>query len=325
MPILYILAAVVIIVALVVAGIALVFLNLWIQARASGVRVGIVEMLMMRLRGLRPANIIHALITLEKAGMGTSAANVEAHLLAGGNIGAVVRALISAAKADLDVSFDRIAGIDLAGRDVVDAVETHVNPKVLLCPAPEDKLEVISGVCQDGIRIGSRARITVRTRLDRLVGGAGESTIVARVGEGIVAAIGRAAKHTDILENPDRISRYLLERSLDSGTTFEIISVDIADVDVLDNIGARLQSVQAETDKRIAQARAEMRRAAAVAVHQEMQARTTKSQGQVVAARAGLPLAEASALQETNMGRRRPYMALLNHAIRWQRVQPAAR
>ncbi len=309
-------------VALVAAAVALMFLNLWIQARASGIRVGIWRLLLMRLRQVDPNLLIINMISLVKSGIHASLDELEAHVLAGGSLKSVVDALIAAEKAGLEVDFRQIAAIDLAGRDVGDAVKSRVNPKVLQCPPAGSGQEAISGVCHDGIRLGVKARVTVRTQLDRLVGGAGEDTIIARVGEGIVAAVGRAASHKDILESPERISQYLLEHGLDSGTCFEILSVDIASLDVLDNVGAKLRSDQADSDKRIAQAKAEIRRTAAVAAYHEMTARSTENQSRVVAAKATLPRAVSAAFQEVNLGRTRALAPTQHDAMRWRRPLP---
>jgi uncharacterized protein YqfA (UPF0365 family) len=273
---------------------------------------------MARLRGLNPEFLIDCLITLWNAGLEIELNNLEAHVLCGGHLGPVVDAAISAEKAGLNVSFRQLAAIDLAGRNVVDAVNARVNPKVLVCPPPNVGNGAISGVARDGIRLEAKARVTVRTNLDRLVGGAGEETVIARVGEGIVTAIGRADSHRQILERPELISECVLARGLDSGTCFEILSVDIADVDVVDNVAARLKSSQAEADKRIAQANAEIRRAAAVAVHQEMTARTTESESRVTAARSTVPLGVAAAFEEANLGRARPLPHSVNARMRWQ-------
>lgn len=292
--------------------------NLWLQVKAAGLPVSIFHLLMIRLRALDPGMVMENMIQLWKAGVEVPVGDLEAHILAGGDLVSVTNACISAEKADLGVDFRTVAAINLAGRDVVDAVNTRVNPKVLLCPPPVSGQDSISGVAQDGIRIAARARVTVRTQLTRLVGGAGEETIIARVGEGIVAAIGRAESHRDILERPEMISEYLLAKGLDSGTCFEILSVDVADVDVLDNVAARLISRRAEADKRIAQAQAEMRRAAAVAAQQQMRARTTQMRSHVESARATVPLALGSALREANMGRKVPLEATVNARLRWR-------
>lgn len=294
------------------------FFNLWLNAKAAGVPLPIMRMAVMRLRRVDPRHILDAAIRLWKAGDPVPIEDLEAHVLAGGDLEAVTEGLIAAQKAGLEVDFRTVAAISLAGRDVVDAVKTRVHPKVVVVPTPRSGLSAIAGVAQDGIRLAARARVTVRTQLDRIVGGAGEDTISARVGEGIVAAIGRAASHRDILERPERISEYLLEKGLDSGTCYEILSVDIADVDVLDNVAARLNSTRAEADKRIARAKAEVRRAAAVAAHQEMKARTTESESRVTAARAAEPLAAASAFKEANMGRVRPLARTVDARLRWR-------
>lgn len=309
---------VLVLVSLVAGGAVLAaFLPLYINAKATGIRVGIPEMLLMRIRRVDPRIIVESMITLTKSGIEIDAQDVEAFYLAGGNLSAVTEAAVVADKADLHVDFHRMAAIGLAGRDVVDAVETSVNPKVLVCPAAEDRLETINGVCDDGIRLAASARITVRTNLAQLVGGAGAETVVARVGEGIVAAIGRAKSHKEILENPERISDYILSHGLDSGTCFEILSVDISDVEVKDNVGAYLQSVQADSDKRIAQAKAEERRAAAIAAEREMVSRTTEMESRVTEARSVLPLAEAAAFGETNVGSPRPVISGLHDRMRW--------
>ena len=313
--ILVVLVAVLLLVAVVVF---MMFFNLWLQAKATGIPISLLDMLLMRLRRVDPAQIVNCTVSLAKAGVDVDPGDLETHVLAGGNLGAVTDAVIAAEKADLGFSFQMVAAIDLAGRDVVDAVNTRVNPKVVLCPPAGSQTATISGVSQDGVRLGARARVTVRTRLDRLVGGGGVDTIVARVGEGIVAAIGRAESHREILEKPEMISEYLLNKGLDSGTCFEILSVDIADVDVKDNVGARLKATRAETDKRIAQARAEVRRAAAIAAQQEMKARTTEMQGRVVAAKSTEPLAVASAFGEANMGRLTPLRPHVNARMRWR-------
>ncbi|NOY79748.1 MAG: UPF0365 family protein [Kiritimatiellaeota bacterium] len=296
------------------------FLPLWIRVRATQTSVALLDLVMMRLRGLDPEQVVDAMIFLGKAGLPQAVGDLEAHLLAGGNLNAVTEALISAAKAGLDMDFHRLAAIDLAGRDVVQAVMSRVKPRVIVIPPADSPSPVITGVCQDGVRLGIRARVTVRTELERLVGGAGDSTIVARVGEGIITAIGRAATHKEILELPETITKYLLSRGLDSGTCLEIVSVDIADVDVMGNIGATLQSAQADADKRVAQAKAEMRRAAAVASHQEMQARTAESHTRVVAANAEVPFAVSASLAEGCLGSPAPVAALVHGRMRWKLI-----
>ena len=310
----------VVLVALLAFGVLLLsFLNLWLQAKASGVQVGLMDMLMMRLRRVDPILVVNAMVSMSKAGVDVPLGALEAHVLAGGNLSGVANAVIAAEKAGLGADFRRLAAIDLCGRDVAAAVNARVNPRVLLCPPAGSEAAAISGVAQDGVRLSVTARVTVRTRMDRLVGGAGEDTVVARVGEGIVTAIGRARSHREILARPETITQYLLAKGLDSGTCFEILSVDIADVDVRDNVGARLKAAQADADKRIAQAQAEMRRTAAVASHQEMTARTLDMTSRVVAARAVVPLAAAAALKEANLGRVAPLPPSLNPRLRWKR------
>ncbi|MBN2448793.1 MAG: flotillin-like FloA family protein [Lentisphaeria bacterium] len=303
---------------LAAAVVVALFFKLWLTAKAAGVPFPILRMAVMRLRRVSPARVLDGIIRLWKSGETTPLDDLEAHILSGGQLEPVVEALIAARKAGLDTDFRTMAAINLAGRDVVDAVRARVNPKVLVIPPPGSGLAGITGVAQDGIQLAAKARVTVRTQLDRLVGGAGEDTVTARVGEGIVAAIGRARSHRDILAKPEQISAYLLDKGLDSGTCFEILSVDIADVDVLDNIAARLNSSRAEADKRIAQARAEVRRAAAVASQHEMRARTVESHSRVAAARAHVPLAVASSFTEANMGAARPLHGVLNHRLRWR-------
>jgi len=273
---------------LVVAFVYLVPVGLWITALFSGVRVGLGTLVGMRLRKVNPHEIIRPLISATKAGLQLDIGQMEAHYLAGGNVGRVVTALISADRANIDLSWRRATAIDLAGRDVLEAVRVSVNPKVIQTPR-------ISAVAKDGIQLIAVARVTVRANIDRLVGGAGEETIIARVGEGTVSAIGSADTHKFVLENPDIISRRVLERGLDAGTAYEILSIDIADVDIGRNIGAELRTDQAEADKRIAQAAAEQRRAMAVAAEQEMRARLVEAEAQI-------PLAIAEALRAGNLG-----------------------
>ena len=269
--------------------------GLWISARAAGVNVGIFNLVGMRLRRVIPSKIVLPLVKANKAGLDVNANQLEAHYLAGGDVDRVVDALIAAQRATMSLTFERAAAIDLAGRDVLEAVQMSVNPKVIETP-------FISAVAQNGIELKVRARVTVRANIDRLVGGAGEATVIARVGEGIVTSVGSAEDHSEVLENPDKISKTVLNKGLDAGTAFEILSIDIADVDVGRNIGARLQTDQAEADKRIAQAKAEERRAMAVAKEQEMHAYTQEMQAKVVEAQAEVPLATAQALREGNLG-----------------------
>ncbi len=269
--------------------------GLWLSALFSGVRVGIGQLIGMRLRRVPPRAIVEPMISSLKAGLSLDTNQMEAHFLAGGNVGRVVQALISADRANIDLQWRRATAIDLAGRDVLDAVQVSVNPRVI-------QTGRISAVAKDGIELISVARVTVRANIERLVGGAGEETILARVGEGTVSAIGSAGSHKEVLENPDNISKRVLSGGLDSGTAFEILSIDIADIDVGRNIGAKLQTEQAEADKVIAQARAEQRRAAAVALEQEMSARVEEMRSRVVSAEAEVPLAMAEAFRAGNMG-----------------------
>lgn len=284
---------------LAAAGVFLHFvpIGLWISAIAAGVPVNIFTMMGMRLRRVAPDRIVMPLIKANKAGLTVNVDQLEAHYLAGGNVDRVIDALIAAHRANISLSFERAAAIDLAGRDVLEAVQMSVNPKVIETP-------VVSAVAKNGIELKIKARVTVRANIDRLVGGAGEPTIIARVGEGIVTTVGSSEKHTDVLESPDDISKTVLEKGLDEGTAFEILSIDIADVDVGRNIGAELQTDQAEADKRIAQAKAEERRAMAVASEQEMKARVVERQAEV-------PHAIAEALMSGKLGVA-DYLALKN-------------
>ena len=270
-------------------------LGLWISALAASVDVGIFTLIGMRLRRVTPAYIVMPLIKANKAGIDVSVNQLEAHYLAGGNVDRVIDALIAAHRAQIPLPFERSAAIDLAGRDVLEAVQMSVNPKVIETPT-------VSAVAQNGIELKIKARVTVRANIDRLVGGAGEATILARVGEGIVTTVGSSNDHKDVLANPDHISRTVLSKGLDAGTAFEILSIDIADVDVGRNIGAELMTDQAEADKRIAQAKAEERRAMAVAHEQEMKAYTQEMSAKVVEAQAEVPRAMAIALKEGRIG-----------------------
>lgn len=269
--------------------------GLWIAAMASGASVGIGQLIAMRLRRVPPAQIVNPRISAVKAGLDIPVDHLEAHYLAGGHVGQVVMALISADKAGISLSFPRAAAIDLAGRDVLEAVKMSVNPKVIQTPK-------VAAMASDGIQLIAVSRITLRANIDRLVGGAGEETILARVGEGIVTTIGSAPNHKSVLENPDRISQVVMTKGLDSGTAFEILSIDIADVDVGANIGAKLQIDQAEADKSIAQAKAESRRAMAVAEEQENRSRYQEALAKVQEAEAQVPLAMAEALRNGNIG-----------------------
>lgn len=273
-------------------------MRLWIAAIAAGVRIGIFSLIGMRLRKVWPHIIINSLIMLHKAGLSINTDRLEAHYLAGGDVIRVVKALISADKANLNLTFERACAIDLAGRDVLDAVKTSVNPKVIDAP----KEGILAAVAKDGIELKAKARVTVRANLERLVGGATEETIIARVGEGIVTTIGSADTYKYVLENPDSISKTVLAKGLDAGTAFEILSIDIADVDVGKNVGAALQASQAEADLKVAQARAETRRAMAVAQEQEMKARAEEMHAKVIEAEAQVPLAIAQAFREGKLG-----------------------
>lgn len=275
---------------------------LWIQALMSGARVGLLNIVGMSLRKVSPVTIVTARVMSVKAGIPVDSDKLEAHYLAKGNVIRVVTALIAANKAKISLSFEQAAAIDLAGRDVLDAVQTSVRPRVIDCPDPKKGRDTLDAVAKDGIQLKVKARVTVRTNLERLVGGAAEETIVARVGEGIVSSIGSAESYKNVLENPDRISKGVLDKGLDSQTAFEIVSIDIADVDVGDNVGARLRVDQAEADKRMAQAEAEKRRALAVAREQEMVALDKENRAKVTLAEAELPMAMADAFRNGRLG-----------------------
>ncbi len=278
------------------------FINLYIQALLSNARVKLLDLVGMRLRKVDIRTIVLSRIRAVKSGIDVSTNALETHYLAGGRVPNVVSSLIAAQKARIELDWDTATAIDLAGRDIFDAVNTSVNPKVIDCPNPEQGRRTIDAVAKDGIQLKARARVTVRTNLPRLVGGATEETVVARVGEGIVSAIGSAGSHKEVLENPDRISKAVMARGLDAGTAFEILSIDIADIDVGDNIGAALQADQAEADKRRFQAEAEKRRALAVALEQEFKAEVEKNRALVVLAEAEVPKAMAEAFRSGNMG-----------------------
>ena len=278
----------------------IIFLNmfpigLWITAMFSGVNVSIMTLIGMRFRRVRPSRIVDPMIKATKAGLSLSIDKLEAHYLAGGNVNTVIDALIAAQRANIHLEFEQAAAIDLAGRDVLEAVQVSVNPKVIETP-------IISAVAKDGIEVKVKARVTVRANIERLVGGAGEETIIARVGEGVVTTVGSSVSHKEVLENPDKISKTVLEKGLDSGTAFEILSIDIADVDVGRNIGAQLQTDQAEADKKIAQAKAEERRAMAIAQEQEMKARVVEMKAKVVESESKVPLAIADAFINGKLG-----------------------
>ncbi len=278
------------------------YIGLWIQAWISGAKVRFIDLVMMRFRKVKPKLIVENRITAKKAGIELTTAQLESHYLAGGHVTAVTRAVIAAGKAKIDLDWDVATAIDLAGRDILEAVRTSVNPKVIDCPSAESTRPTIDAVASDGIKLCARARVTVRTNIARLVGGATEETIVARVGEGIVSTIGSAKNHLAVLENPDDISRTVLEKGLDAGTAYEILSIDIADIDVGENIGARLQADQATADTKRYQATAEQRRAMAVAMEAEHKADVEKNRAVVVLAEADVPKAMADAFRSGNLG-----------------------
>jgi len=298
------------IVAFIILGVFFYFLKVWVRALMSGARVSVAALVGMKLRRVPPSLIVDARIRLIKAGLNLSTDLLEAHYLAGGNVVNVVQGLIAADKANIDLSFQKAAAIDLAGRDVYEAVRTSVIPKVIDCPDPQkSQVSMLDAVAKDGIRLLVKARVTVRTNLEQLVGGAGEDTIIARVGQGIVSAIGSSDSYKQVLENPDHISRRVLESGLDSQTAFEIVSIDIADISVagtgikdVANVGAMLETERAEADKKLRQAEAEGRRAMAVAREQEMRALVQEMQARVIEAQAEVPKAMAEALRSGNMG-----------------------
>jgi len=269
--------------------------GLWFSALVSGVQISLIQLFLMRFRKVPPGVIVRAMIEGTKAGIPLNRNDLEAHFLAGGHVASVVHALVSASKANIQLSFNMATAIDLAGRDVFEAVQMSVNPKVINTPP-------VTAVAKDGIQLIAKARVTVRANIRQLVGGAGEETVLARVGEGIVSSIGSAHSHKEVLENPDFISRTVLEKGLDAGTAFEILSIDIADIDIGKNIGAGLQMDQAEADKNIAQAKAEERRAMAVALEQEMKAKAQEARAKVIEAEAQVPLAISEAFRTGNLG-----------------------
>lgn len=295
MNLMYILFIIAGIIALVLFYFIFSYLTLWLQALVSGAKVGLINIIFMRLRKVPPKLIVESKIMAVKAGIELTSDDLESHFLAGGNVSRVVQALIAADKANIDLAFNRAVAIDLAGRDVLEAVQMSVNPKVIETP-------IVAAMAKDGIQLKAISRVTVRANIDRLVGGAGEETILARVGEGIVTTIGSAKNHKEVLENPDTISKTVLKKGLDSGTAYEILSIDIADVDVGKNIGAELETDRAEADKKIAQAKAEEKRAMAFAQEQEMKARVQEMRAKVVEAEAQVPLAMAEAFRSGNMG-----------------------
>ncbi|MEM6393158.1 MAG: flotillin-like protein FloA [Planctomycetota bacterium] len=297
--------AIVVVLAIVVIAFLAIFFkffNLWIQALMSGAKVTFFSLIGMWLRKVNPRTIVYSRIQAVKAGLTPSTNQLETHYLARGNVPRVVNALIAADRAKIQLDWDTACAIDLAGRDILDAVQTSVNPKVIDCPSAQQGRGTVDAVAQDGIQLKAKARVTVRANLKRLIGGATEETIIARVGEGIVTTIGSASSHKAVLENPDNISKVVLERGLDAGTAFEILSIDIADIDVGENIGAKLQADQAESDKRRFQAEAEKRRAMAVAQEQEHQAEVEKNRALVVLAEAEVPKAMAEAFRSGNLG-----------------------
>ena len=306
MDITLILTIAAIVVGLVVVGLIISFFNVWLRAALSGAYVGMLNLVAMRLRGVPYGLIVEARIRAMKAGIDIDVNDIESQYLAGGNVIACVQALIAAQKARIELDWQRACAIDLAtkgsGKSVEEAVRTSVDPKVIDCPNPERGRTTIDGVAKDGIQLKVKARVTVRTNLERFVGGAKEETIIARVGEGIVTTIGSADTYKTVLESPDSISKVVLKRGLDVGTAFEILSIDIADVDVGENVGAKLQEAQAQANKSIAQAQAEIRRAAAVALEQEMKARVQEMQAKVVEAQAEVPLALAQAFRDGRLG-----------------------
>ena len=288
--------------------IVLVYWNLWFQAYMSNANVSLLSLVGMSFRQVDSRTIVQAKIMAMQAGIGTeretgiTTRRLEAHYLAGGNVPSVIRAIIAAHRADIDLDFDKAAAIDLAGRDVLDAVQTSVYPKVIDCPDPKKShRNTLSAIAKNGVELKVRARVTVRTNLERLIGGATEETIIARVGEGIITSIGSSETHLMVMENPDRVSKAVLERGLDAQTAYEIVSIDIADIDVGENIGARLQAEQAEADTRVARAKAEERRALATAREQEMKAAVARNRAMVVLAEAEVPLAMAAAFREGNL------------------------
>ena len=269
--------------------------NLWFTAQLSNVKICLLNLVLMRLRKVSPALVTNAMITSTKAGLKISSNEIETHYLAGGNVNKVIKALISADKANIPLDFKLATAIDLAGRDVFDAVQLSVNPQVINTPP-------VAAVAKDGIQLIAKARVTVRANINQLVGGAGEETILARVGEGIVTTIGSSSNHKEVLENPDRISKTVLSKGLDSGTAFEILSIDIADIDIGENVGAKLQTDQAEADLKVANARAEERRAMAVATEQEMRAKAQEAKAKVIEAESQVPMALAEAFRNGNLG-----------------------
>lgn len=304
-PVLIILIAVLAVFAAVLALVVVLYGNLWFQAYMSSAHVSIFSLIGMSFRQVDAHTIVRAKIMAVQAGISVSTRRLEAHYLAGGHVPEVIHAIIAAHRADIDLDFDRAAAIDLAGRDVVEAVRTSVYPKVIDCPDPvRSHKSALSAIARNGVELKVRARVTVRTNLERLIGGATEETIIARVGEGIITAIGSSDSHLQVMENPDTISKAVLNRGLDAQTAFEIVSIDIADIEVGQNVGARLQADQAEADTRVARAKAEERRALAFAREQEMKAQVAYNRAQVVLAESEVPLAMAAAFRAGNLERR---------------------
>jgi uncharacterized protein YqfA (UPF0365 family) len=298
----WVLGVIVLIAALIVAGLLFQFIGLWVRALVSGARVSMFELIGMKLRRVNPNVIVNSRIQATRAGLIISQAEMETHVLAGGNVQNVISAMIAANKANIDLSWKTATAIDLAGRDIFDAIQTSVNPKVIDVPSAAMGRATIDAVAKDGIQLKVKARVTVRTNVQRLVGGATEETIIARVGEGIVTAIGSAVDYKDVLENPDHISKAVLAKGLDANTAFEILSIDIADIDVGENVGAKLQADQASSDMKRAQAVAEQRRAMAVAHEQENVAKQAENRAAVILAEAELPRAMADAFRSGNFG-----------------------
>ena len=288
--------------ALVVVLVFVAFFKLWLQAKLSRADVKFSELIGMSLRKVNPRSIVISKITAIQAGLSLTTRDLESHYLAGGRVSNVVRALIAANRANIDLSLQTATAIDLAGRDILEAVQTSVNPKVIDCPDPTKGKQTVDAVAQDGIQLKAKARVTVRANIERLIGGATEETIIARVGEGIVTTIGSALNHKSVLENPDKISKAVLAKGLDAGTAFEILSIDIADVDVGENIGAQLQKAQAYADQERAKAEAEKRRSMAIAREQEMQALVQENRAKVVLAEAEIPKAIADSFRSGNLG-----------------------
>jgi uncharacterized protein YqfA (UPF0365 family) len=301
-PLVYIIALVVIIVVLVIFAVLFQFVGLYVRAMVSGAHVSLLDLIGMRLRRVPAVIVVDSRIKASRAGLAITAAEMESHVLAGGDVHRVINAMIAAHKANIDLGWQMATAIDLAGRDILDAVQTSVNPKVIDVPSAAMGRATIDAVAKDGIQLKVKARVTVRTNIKRLVGGATEETVIARVGEGIVTAIGSAMEYKDVLENPDHISKAVLAKGLDANTAFEILSIDIADIDVGDNVGAKLQADQAESDKRRFQAEAEKRRALAVAQEQENIAKQAENRAAVVLAEAELPKAMAEAFRSGSFG-----------------------